>query len=211
MLTPTPLSHFERNVTTHTSSFSEILWSSGDGWRERRGRWEFVQCPASGESDLNHKRLLLIFCFKHYAFQQFLCLFAILREDCHEMNLKGIFEIKAQKTFLWGWELSLSGGDEGGLIAFEWIIKGSGGQTAFMGVNFKLRISLTFYALHSDRSTYQGCISPSHKVNSVLGILDEIRDANTFVCSLLWHFPFYWAWNNLKLRALKVHLPNSDH
>lgn len=60
---------------------------------------------------------------------------------------KEFFEIKAQKTFLWGWELSPSGGDEGRLIAFEWIIKGNGGQTAFMGVNFKLLISLTFYAL----------------------------------------------------------------
>lgn len=142
LLTPTPHPQRDWKNATRTSSIRKTLWSSGDGWRRRRGRWEFVRCPASGESDLNHERLLLIFCFKHYAFQQFLCLFAILREDCHEMNLKGIFKIKAQKTFLWGRELSLSGGDEGGLIAFEWIIKGNRGKTAFTGVKLLLSFVL---------------------------------------------------------------------
>lgn len=150
-LIPTSHPQFKIKVATHTSSFWEILWSSGDSWKRRRGRWEFVRCPASGESDLNHKRLLLIFCFKHYAFQQFLCLFAILREDCHEMNLKGIFKIKAQKTFLWGRELSVSGGDEGGLIAFEWIRKGKQRANGIHGckLNTKLCTSLTICALHA--------------------------------------------------------------
>lgn len=159
--TSTPHPQFKRNFATHTSS----LWKAfeGDGWRRRRGRLEFVRRPASGESDLNHRRLLLIFCFKHYAFQQFLCLSAILREDCHEMNLKGIFKIKAQKTFLWGRELSLSEGDEWGLIAFEWIIKGKQRANCIHGrkPNTKLCIALKIHALKA--AVHLTIIFISHK------------------------------------------------
>lgn len=57
----------EETTLEHPFLHSLITGRRGGGWRHRRSRWGFVQCPASGESHLNHTRLLLILCFKHSA------------------------------------------------------------------------------------------------------------------------------------------------
>lgn len=57
----------DETTLEHPFLHSLITGRRGGGWRHRRSRWSFVQCPASGESHLNHTRLLLILCFKHSA------------------------------------------------------------------------------------------------------------------------------------------------
>lgn len=57
----------DETMLEHPFLHSLMAGRRGEGWRHWRSTWSFVQCPASGDSHLNHMRLLLILCFKHSA------------------------------------------------------------------------------------------------------------------------------------------------